>query len=166
MNQLIVNENHSFSIENEGGRLFLDANEFEVDLQAINAHTFHILHDNKSYTAEVVSLDKREKKVVVKVNGNEYSVLLRDRYDLLLDNMGMQFSKNNGASTLKAPMPGLVLDLMVKVGDSVKKGDSLLILEAMKMENIIKSSENVVIKSIEISQHSIVEKNQVLLTFE
>lgn len=102
----------------------------------------------------------------MKINGNVYSILLRDHYDLLLDNMGMQFSKKNGAAILKAPMPGLVLDLMVNVGDSVKKGDSLLILEAMKMENIIKASEDVVIKSIEISQHSIVEKNQVLLTFE
>src|SRR4051794_28761172 len=108
MNQLIVNELHSFSIANNGGKLSLDGAEFEVDLQAVNAHTFHILHDNRSYTAEVVSLDRKEKKAVVKVNGNEYSVLLRDRYDLLLDNMGMQFSKKNGASMLKAPMPGLV----------------------------------------------------------
>lgn len=166
MNQLIVNEKHSFSIENNAGKLSVDGSEFEVDLHAVSAHTVHILHDDKSYTAEVVSLDKKEKKAVVKINGTEYRVSLRDRYDLLLDTMGMQLSKKNGASTLRAPMPGLVLALMVKVGDSVMKGDSLLILEAMKMENIIKSSEDVVIKSIEISQHSIVEKNQILLTFE
>ena len=69
-------------------------------------------------------------------------------------------------SDLKAPMPGLVLSIDVEVGKEVKKGDALLILEAMKMENVIKSPTDGVIKSIAVKTSQAVEKNQLLLNFE
>ena len=166
MNQLIINEKHHLSVEQKDGETFLDGTEVLFDLQEINAHTVHILHENRSYTAELVSIDRVEKQAVVKINGNEYAVALKDQYDALLASMGMQLSSKSALDVLKAPMPGLVLDIRVKVGDEVKKGDNLLILEAMKMENIIKSAEDVIIKSIEVDKGSIVEKNQILLTFE
>jgi biotin carboxyl carrier protein len=62
-------------------------------------------------------------------------------------------------------MPGLVLSVLVKEGDEVKKGDNLFVLEAMKMENIIKSPADVTIKSIKIKASDKVEKNQVLIQF-
>jgi biotin carboxyl carrier protein len=62
-------------------------------------------------------------------------------------------------------MPGLVLSILVKEGDEVKKGDNLLVLEAMKMENIIKSPADVTIKFIKIKPSDKVEKNQVLIQF-
>jgi biotin carboxyl carrier protein len=91
---------------------------------------------------------------------------LQDKYAELLETMGMNHSTKNSIPALKAPMPGMVLDILIKVGDQVNKGDSLLILEAMKMENIIKSSTTEIIKSIEIEKGSTVEKDQLLLTFE
>ena len=63
-------------------------------------------------------------------------------------------------------MPGLVLSIMVRVGDSVKKGQGLMVLEAMKMENIIKSPSDGIVKSIYIKKSDAVEKNQVLIKFE
>ena len=62
-------------------------------------------------------------------------------------------------------MPGLVLDILVKVGDEVKKGDPLMILEAMKMENILKSASDGVIKKINVEKKQAVEKGQVLINF-
>jgi biotin carboxyl carrier protein len=67
---------------------------------------------------------------------------------------------------LKAPMPGLVLDVRVKVGDVIKKGEPLVVLEAMKMENVLKSIADVTIKKIAIEKGNAVEKNQVLIFFE
>ena len=67
---------------------------------------------------------------------------------------------------VKAPMPGLVLDILVEAGQSVNKGDNLLILEAMKMENIIKASGNGVVKNININKKDAVEKNQLLIEME
>ncbi len=166
MNQLIVNEKYYFSVEQKDGKIFLDGIEANFDLQEINAHTVHILYENKSYMAEVVSIDRIQKKAVVKINNNEYTVALKDQYDTLLASMGLQISKISALDVLKAPMPGLVLDIRVKVGEKVKKGHNLLVLEAMKMENIIKAADDVIIKSIEVDKGSIVEKNQILLTFE
>lgn len=166
MSELTVNEKHQFNIEQKEEKTFIDTNEFVFDMKEIKNNTFHILHENKSYTAELISMSKEEKTAKVKINGNEYEVSLQDKYDRLLDMMGMNFSSQKNEVILKAPMPGLVLDIMVKVGDQVNKGDNLLILEAMKMENIIKSSGDLIIKSIEIKKGSKVEKNQILLTFK
>ena len=166
MNQLIVNEKYYCSVEQKDGKIFLDGIEANFDLQEINAHTVHILYENKSYMAEVVSIDRIQKKAVVKINNNAYTVALKDQYDTLLASMGLQISKISALDVLKAPMPGLVLDIRVKVGEKVKKGHNLLVLEAMKMENIIKTADDVIIQSIEVDKGSIVEKNQILLTFE
>ena len=67
---------------------------------------------------------------------------------------------------LHAPMPGLVLRLLVKPGDALKKGDGFLVLEAMKMENLIKAQADIRITSVEVSEGDKVEKNQVLLRFD
>lgn len=166
MSQLTVNEKHRFNIEQKDEKTFIDSKEFVFDLKQIKDNIFHILHENKSYTAELVSINQQEKKAKVKIDGNEYDVSLQDKYAELLETMGMNHSTKNSIPALKAPMPGMVLDILIKVGDQVNKGDSLLILEAMKMENIIKSSTTEIIKSIEIEKGSTVEKDQLLLTFE
>ncbi len=166
MSKLSVNEKHHFNIEQKDEKLFIDSKEFVFDIKAIRDNVFHILHENKSYNAELISLNSQKKRAKVKINGNVYDVSLQDKYSKLLETMGLNHSAKNNIAALKAPMPGMVLDLLVKVGDSVHKGDNLLILEAMKMENIIKSSSSEIIKSIEIDKGSTVDKNQILLTFE
>ena len=72
-------------------------------------------------------------------------------------------AKDNHSTVVKSPMPGLVLKIKKKVGDSVEMGESLLLLEAMKMENDIRAASSGVIKEIRISENSAVEKNEVLL---
>jgi biotin carboxyl carrier protein len=79
--------------------------------------------------------------------------------------MGMNAAGSGNLKEIKAPMPGLILDLKVAPGDPVKKGDVLLILEAMKMENSIKSPGDGVVKEVKVSLKQSVEKNQVLIQF-
>lgn len=66
---------------------------------------------------------------------------------------------------LKSPMPGLVLKVIAKVGDLVKQGEPLLVLEAMKMENVFKAPSDVVIKSIDVTEKQAVEKGELLISF-
>lgn len=166
MKQIIVNDKHQFALEQRDDKIFIDSVEFSADIKKIKDNVLHILHGNKSYTAELVSLDRASKRVNLKINGKEYAVVLKDEYDKLLESLGMNHSANNTNEALKAPMPGLILDIFVKEGDQVKKGDNLIVLEAMKMENIIKSSTDQFIKSVEIKKGDKVEKNQILFTFE
>jgi biotin carboxyl carrier protein len=63
-------------------------------------------------------------------------------------------------------MPGLILDINVKIGQKVKEDDPLLILEAMKMENVLTSPRDGIIKSISVSKGDAVNKNQLLIEFE
>ncbi len=137
-----------------------------VDMASISEGRFHILKNNKTYNAELVRIDTEKKVVVVQVNGTNYTVTLKDEMDLLLDKMGISATLKTKINELKAPMPGLVLEVKVAAGDVIPKGGALLILEAMKMENVLKSTADVRIKSVEVKKGDIVEKNQILIKFE
>lgn len=73
---------------------------------------------------------------------------------------------SNKVLEMKAPMPGMVLKVLVNAGDEVKKGDNLLILEAMKMENILKSTTDGTVSKVLVKQGDKVEKNQILIQFK
>jgi biotin carboxyl carrier protein len=164
MLQATINETKFEITENEDG-LVIDGKPLSWDLVKISEDTFHIVYNQKSYRAEVVRTDAATKTFTFKINGKTYTVGLKNKFDLLLEKMGM----NNGASgkvnNIKAPMPGLIINLKVKEGDVVRQNDPLLILEAMKMENVIKSPGDGVVKHVKIKKGDSVEKNQVLIEF-
>ena len=114
---------------------------------------------------EVIKADSIEKSFLVSVNGNKYQLQVKDKFDELLKSLGFDELNSKKVNELKAPMPGLVLDIRVAEGGQVKKGDAVLVLEAMKMENIIKSPTDGVIKKINVKKGVAVEKNQVLINF-
>jgi biotin carboxyl carrier protein len=138
---------------------------FEWDLVKVSDGYFHIIHGNKSYKAELVKADTATKTFQIKVNGTIYPVGVKDKFDLLLEKMGLNNNTAGKVNAIKAPMPGLIIDLKVKAGDTVKAGDALLILEAMKMENIIKSPGGGTVKTVHVKKGDSVEKNQVLIGF-
>ena len=134
-------------------------------MKQINASSWHILNKLRSYNAEVVSFNSMEKTALIKINNNLYTVTAKDQFDLLLDQLGLSTLNGARVSEMKAPMPGMVLKVFVDEGSAVKKGDNLFVLEAMKMENIIKAPADVVVKSVKIKPGDKVEKNQILLLF-
>ena len=128
---------------------------------------FHLLDEaNTAFQVELVSADYRAKAFVFKVNGNLYTTKISDKYDQLVQKLGLKVGGNQKINDLKAPMPGLVIDIAVSVGQQVFKGEKLLILEAMKMENVIKAAADVTIKAIHITKGQAVDKSQLLLEFE
>jgi len=126
---------------------------------------FHIIYKNKSYRAEIVKADPLTKTFAIKVNGVVQTVTLKDKFDLLLEKMGMTSANASKINNIKAPMPGLIIDLKVKPGDTVNAGDALLILEAMKMENVLKAPGPVTVRSIKVKKGDSVEKGQILIEF-
>lgn len=147
--------------------IIFDTTELTQDLNVIrDGDGFHVLDGTVSYRAEVISADEITKKYTLKINGTSFEVELEDEYDRLVDKMGLSALSNQKINDIKAPMPGLVLELMVKVGDTIAKGDPVLILEAMKMENVLKAPGEGIVSAIEVDQGAAVDKGQVLIKID
>jgi biotin carboxyl carrier protein len=134
-----------------------------LDIVSLGDNAFHILKNNKAYKAEIKSVDYKSKTFVFNINGTPYTAKISDKYDRLIDQLGMNVAVGQKAGDIKAPMPGMVLEVAVTVGQAVEKGDKILILEAMKMENVIKAAGDGVVKAILVSKGTAVEKGQVLI---
>jgi biotin carboxyl carrier protein len=164
-----ISGDKNFQIEFAKGKINageLNNASFKLDIDIENNSRFHIIKNNKTYTADVLKADYEAKTFTIKVNGAKYEIAVKDRMDELLKEMGMEGMAEQKITAIKAPMPGLVLDIMVEPGQAVAKGDAVLILEAMKMENIIKSPADGTVKSIGINKGNAVEKNAILVNFE
>lgn len=144
----------------------ISAADFVIDKTKTGEKSFHVLMNNRSFNAEILHADAETKIFRLKVNNNIYTVELKDKYDELLHKLGMDKLAAKKVNELKAPMPGMVLKILVSENQEIKKGDSVLILEAMKMENVIKSTGDGKIKSIKIKTGDKLEKGQLMVSFE
>ncbi|MBZ9652925.1 biotin/lipoyl-containing protein [Psychroflexus montanilacus] len=153
-----VNEEHEFEFEQEQIQ--------NLDVQKTSSGAYHLLVNDKSVASEIVASDFLNRSYTVKINSNLYQVKISNQLDVLIKDMGLSLSANQVINEIKAPMPGMILDVSVEVGQEVMEGDSLLVLEAMKMENTIMAPRDAVIKSITVKKGKTVSKNEVLIEME
>lgn len=161
-----MRDNYKISVNDS---FLFDINKEEVSkFDAVNTggDDYHAFHNNAPYKATIVSSNFYQKNYTVKVNGNLYTVSIADDLDLLIKELGFEVGLSKQINVIKAPMPGLILEISVEVGQTVKEKDPLLILEAMKMENSFQSPRDGVIKSIAVSKGDAVDKGQLLIEFE
>ena len=154
-----------FLFDKKAETVMLNGHVINADVVKIDKNKFHVIINHSSYNIELLAKDENAKNQIILVNGQKQSIEIKDKYDDLLKQLGMDKLMGNKANLLKAPMPGLVLKVLVTEGQSVKKGDGLLILEAMKMENIIKATSDGMVKKIHIEEKNIVDKNQKMIEF-
>ena len=138
----------------------------ELNVTKVNNSTFHILNKNKAFVAKIIHTDFDAKLYTIRINSNIYKVKIDNPLDQLIKELGFSAGSSKKLNNIKAPMPGIIIGIEVKEGDQIKEGDTMLILEAMKMENAILSSKNATVKSILVKNGDTVEKNKLLIELE
>lgn len=152
------------------------ANEFEfsfteeqvnsIDLAPKSQKHFNLLKDNRSVNAVLIEADQSAKNQIIEIEGENFAIGIKDELDQMLDKMGFNSVAGKQIKEIKAPMPGLVLEVAVTEGQQVGEGEKLLILVAMKMENSITINADATIKRITVKAGEAVEKGQVLVELE
>ncbi|MBN2669917.1 MAG: acetyl-CoA carboxylase biotin carboxyl carrier protein subunit [Bacteroidales bacterium] len=143
----------------------INGKEFKIDYSQ-NDNEYHLIYNHQSYILEVDTFDQEQNLIILKINNEKIECQVSDDIDILLKQLGMDKLSSKKVNDIKAPMPGMVLDVLVDVGQTVKKGDTLVVLEAMKMENNIKSPIDGKVVQIACKASKAVEKNDLLVVFE
>lgn len=157
---------HKLKVNDQYEFQFSDSDLSSLDVVKTKGKSYHLLRNNKSYHLVLESSDYINKTYRIRVNGSVYTVDIENPLDGLIKKMGFALGAGAKVDKIEAPMPGLILEVSVKNGQEVKEGDNLLILEAMKMENVITSPREGTVKKIMVKQGQAVEKKTVLITFE
>lgn len=163
MYNIKINGQEALSLTLAAGQINVGGNDLQWDIQPLPNKSFSIIANNKSYVAFLEHVDRARKTMDLRIENSIYSIKIQEPIDLLLEKMGLDISKTQKVEPVKAPMPGLILKVMVTEGQAIKKGDPVLILEAMKMENVFKASSDATVKAIKITEGQAVEKGEILI---
>ena len=156
--KVIVDDQHEFYIT--------DDSPDDWDIISLNGKTRHVIHQAQSYNCEIQQIPDRSKEFRVDVDGRIYHVIIMSPLDQKIDSMGLSDDEAASEKEIFAPMPGMVLDIKVAVGQTVDKGEDLLVLEAMKMENLLKAASDGEIEEIHCNTGDAVDKHQLLITIK
>ncbi len=153
----------TFTIDiNKEGEIMLDGVKENLDLRAIDdAGLYSLIINNESYEAVV---EEGDGEFRVLINGVLFHAQVADERAKRLAEAAGAFTSTSGEATMKSPMPGMIVAVSVKEGDVVKKGQVVLVLESMKMENELKAPRDGTISLIKIQPRQAVEQGQVLLS--
>ena len=166
MMKATVNNKNSYSVEITPDGIAINGHMVTPDIYQHSEQLFHSIHRSAGYVIELLEADYQHKTFVFKIRGETVTVQLKDELDLLVEKLGMAQQAEILVKEITAPMPGLIVGLAVETGQEISKGDSVLTLEAMKMENVIKSPVDGTVGTIHVKAGDSVDKNQVLVSFE
>jgi pyruvate carboxylase subunit B len=158
----ICDKKYEVSIDGEVTRVKVNGREIRVDHRNLRGKLQSILVDNLRHEFEMIRVNGGFD--VWHGSGMIHADVVDEKTDRVLKLMGAAGASVK-ASSLRAPMPGLILKVEVEVGQHVKKGDGLIVIEAMKMENELRAHNPATIKEIKVKPGQAVEKNQELIIF-
>jgi biotin carboxyl carrier protein len=145
--------------ENE---ITVDGQKHNIDFQQLaDEGSLSLLIDHRSLEAIV---DERDDDWEVLLHGELYTVKVQDERSYRLAQARGQLQEDTETVVIRSPMPGLILDVLAEEGRQVKKGEKVVILESMKMENELRASRDGVVTRVHIEKGASVEKNQDLVT--
>lgn len=162
--EVVKINNQSLNVGIKNNVLFVNDKEVPLETLSVGEGKFILYHKNKVYELEILSQTGNQ-AYEIRLNHKRVMVEVKGSREVLLEKLGMKQIGKEEIKDIKAPMPGMILEINVKPGDLVEKNDLLLVLEAMKMENTIKSPKSGTISSVKVKVGEGVEKNQLLIQF-
>jgi biotin carboxyl carrier protein len=153
-------------VERKGDLFRFENQDVDYDFHSLESDKAVVNIDNVLYKIRLLNVGEDGKTISAMVNGQKTEFVLKSETDLLLEKMGVGNAGQLSSKKIKAPMPGLIVKVLVIAGDKVEKGQVLLNFEAMKMENQLKSPGSGILKSVLVGQGDKIEKGQLLLEFE
>jgi propionyl-CoA carboxylase alpha chain len=156
--------NAEYSFLSKDTKFIYDSNELDTKIELTEDGLAVMTINGTSYPVEILSHHQNEYELLI--NGVSYSFSVETPFSLQRKKMLTSQASESTTIRLKAPMPGKILDVMVKTGDSVKAGDTLLILEAMKMQNAILASTKGIIKKVLVKAGDTTSKSDLLIELE
>lgn len=162
-------ENRTAKIEllNKAGNrsvITVDDRKYEIDIVMVENGVYSILYNGKSYNVELIETDN-VKKYIVNTFTRSFNVEIIDAETKYQQSRGQGFEPNGGKN-ISSPMPGKVVKIPVKVGEVVGSGQTVIVVEAMKMQSEFKASGDKVVKEILVKEGDVVEAHQILLKME
>ena len=155
--------NHKYFIESVHDELFINKKKQNISFSD-DEREYKIFKENRIH--QIIIVENNENEITLLINNKEVKVSVKDRIHLTLERLGINTKSEKKYNDVLAPMPGVILDILIKTGQHVEKGQPLLVLEAMKMENIIKATMEGEITKISVDKLDTVEKNTQLLTIQ
>jgi len=138
-----------------------------ADLVKVSDTVLHLLKGQRSHRIEVIAADYATKEFLLKISGKEVQIKLRDGVEARVHAMGFDVNRNHvKLKQITSPMPGLVLKILANEGDQVSEGQPVLVLEAMKMENVLNAPTDGVITKVFVQAGKNVNKGQVLVALD
>ncbi|MEO0561418.1 MAG: biotin/lipoyl-containing protein, partial [Chloroflexota bacterium] len=161
--QTTVNDKQfEIEIDNEG-KVFVNGEQRHVDFLSLGADDtlYSLIMETTSHEVLVDVADGNEYAVLI--GGRQYAVNVLDERALLLGSRRGDLGGDTGEVTIRSPMPGLIVDVPVAEGDEVTKGQTVIILESMKMQNELKSPRDGTVQRVSVEAGQSVEQKKILI---
>jgi biotin carboxyl carrier protein len=162
-------ENRTAQVEllNKAGNkalITVDGNKYDIDITMVEKGVYSILYNGHSYNVELIE-GETSKKYVVNTFARTFNVEIVDA-ETKYRQSRMQGMEHEGQNDLSSPMPGKIVKIPVKVGDKVIPGQTLIVVEAMKMQSEFKATADRIVKEILVREGDTVDSHQIMIKLE
>lgn len=160
------NEKHEINIRQNGSQIFaeIDGRAYELEADEVEPNVFLLKHENKIYQVFISPGQNVNEPLNVRIGINDFEIKLND--PKRLRSSAGAVGAADGAAEIKTAMPGKVVRILTGVGAEIKQGEGVIIVEAMKMQNEMKSPKDGIIKEIRVAEGATVNAGDILAVIE
>jgi biotin carboxyl carrier protein len=162
----IGDDNHEIEFRSEGGvvEAMIDGEPFDAEISRPEPNVYLIKREGRIFEAFVHPGSRPDQPATISINGRDYQIMLIDPKRLRA--AGSLADQTDGLAEIRTAMPGKVVRILLEIGSEVEKGDGVLIVEAMKMQNELKSPKSGNVREIRVGEGDTVSAGDILATIE